>query len=145
MAFYASISFDDREIILLRDSFRKAPERFARVFGRAALKAAQVIEHELEHTAPYDPDRKASDPGRHLVDAISSHARDYVIFGKMIKNASAVVGVWEPHSVFVEFGTRTPDRAPNPFFRRAVNASRQRAYDVLVSEVRRGMPSLSRR
>ena len=145
MAFYASINFDDREVQRLRDSFRKAPVRFARVFGRAALKAAQVIEHELEHTAPYDINRRPNAPGRHLVDAISSHSRNYAIFGRVVKDASAVVGVFEHHAVFVEFGTRTPDRAPNPFFRRAVNASRQRAYDTLVSEIRRGMPSLSRR
>lgn len=138
-----SITLNERDFTQTRQRTRQLPLSVARAFGEAAFVGAEVVERKLRALTPYDVNRSASKVGSHLRDNIATYVRPYTIFGRRVTRGQAVVGVWEGHAHFVEFGTVT--QAPQGFMRRAVQSSAAQVDSAIKTYLSSTLRSLGRR
>ena len=110
---------------------RQLPKLLGNSFGKAAFQSARILEGRLKTTVPVGREKTPSGRTK-LIASIGLYRRPRRMFGMNFPQGSAVVGVWEPHAVYVEYGT--VHQAPQWFFRRAVQSSIRR-METTVAQV----------
>ena len=116
------------------------PDLVARSVGPSLFAGAQVVERKLETSVPVGT---VNNPNQaKLKDSTASYRRPRRMFGRRYPKGAAVVGVWEPHAVFVEFGT--VHQPPQAFFRRTVATAASQVDSTVVARLRRAVRTFRR-
>ena len=111
----------------------------AKQFGEVAFEAGEALADTLQAYVPENTGASPSGQAK-LKNSIGVYRRDSVFRGRKIPDTMAVVGVWEPHAHFINFGTK--HIAANPFFEKAVRQSENNMDQIISTGMIQRLPEL---